>query len=103
MDALKKGGPVYDVETKEYIGEIVDVRQEPHMTMLNLQTGERREVLAEGRYDAIVTVSFDGNVSDKGYYTASNRQMSAGGTVGINSKFAQCWSTIEKVWVEEEK
>ncbi len=103
VDALKKGGQVYDIDTKEYIGDIVDVKQEDCYSLINMANGERKLVPVEERYDAIVTVAFTGSVSEKGYYTASNRQMSPGGKVGINSKFAHCWSTIQDVYPAEEK
>lgn len=103
VDALKKGGQVYDIETKEYIGDIVDVKQEDCYSLIAMANGERKLVPVEERYNAVVTVAFTGSVSEKGYYTASNRQMSAGGKVGINSKFAHCWSSIEAVRLADEK
>lgn len=101
VDALKKGGQVYDIETKEYIGDIVEVKQEDCYSLINMANGERKLVPVQERYDAIVTVAFTGSVSEKGYYTATNRQMSPGGKVGINSKFAHCWSVITDVRLAE--
>ncbi len=103
VNALEKGGAVYEIDTKEYIGEIVAVTQEPHTTLLEMANGERKRVEVEERYDALVTVSFTGNVSEEGYYTDSNRQMSVGGQLGMNAKFAQCWGNILEVRLAEEK
>lgn len=103
VDALKKGGQIYDIETKEYIGDIVDVTHKESESIVVMGNGERKLVPVEGRYDAVVTITFTGSVSEKGYYTASNRQMSPGGKVGINSKFAHCWSSILDVRLAEEK
>lgn len=103
VDALKKGGLVYEIDTKEYIGEIVSVTEEPHEAVLEMANGSRVEAQVEARYDALVTVAFTGNVSDEGYYTDSNRQMSVGGNLGMNAKFAQCWGDIEEVRLVEKK
>ena len=85
------------------MGEIVAVTEEPHNTVLEMASGERKRVPVEERYDALVTISFTGNVSEEGYYTDTNRQMSVGGLLGMNAKFAQCWGDIEEVRLVEEK
>ncbi len=97
VDALKKGGAVFDQESKEYIGDITGVTEEPGTTMLLMENGEYREVPTEGRYNAYVTIAFTGSVSDAGYYTATNRQMSVGGTLEMNAKFSQCEGKIFSV------
>ena len=97
VEALKKGGPVYDKTTKEYIGEITNVATEPGTTMLLLNDGSYREVETEGRYNAYVTIAFAGKEGDNGYYTATNKQMSVGSSIGINAKYSQCDGTIKDV------
>lgn len=97
VDALKKGGSVFDRTTKEYIGEIVDVTEKPGTTMLLLADGTYKEVPVEGRYTAYVTISFHGKEGDGGYYTDTNRQMCVGSTLNMNAKFSQCESTIVEV------
>lgn len=94
VDALKKGGAVFDKESKEYIGEILKAEEEQGTTMLLMETGEYKEVPTEGRYNVYVTIAFTGSVSDTGYYTATNRQMSVGGTLEMNAKFSQCKGEI---------
>ncbi len=97
VNALQKGGAVFDQESKEYIGDITGVAEEPGTTMLLMENGEYREVPTEGRYNAYVTIAFTGSVSDAGYYTATNRQMSVGGTLEMNAKFSQCEGKIFSV------
>lgn len=102
VDALKKGGAVFDKDTKEYIGEIVSVESEPGTTMLLMNDGSYRDVPTENRYHAYVTIAFSGKVSDGGYYTEANKQMCAGATLYMNAKFSQCESTILEVRRAEE-
>ena len=97
VDALKKGGQVYDRTTKEYVGDIVSVTAEPGTTMLLLTDGTYREVPTENRFTAHVTISFRGKDGENGYYTDTNRQMSVGSTLNMNAKFSQCDGIIEAV------
>ncbi|MBE5039199.1 DUF4330 domain-containing protein [Ructibacterium gallinarum] len=97
VEALKKGGPVFDKTTKEYIGTITGVTTEPGETTLLLNDGSYRNVETEGRYNAYVTIAFDGKESDGGYYTATNKQMAAGSSLGMNAKYSQCDGTIYEV------
>ncbi len=101
VDALKKGGAVFDKETKEYIGEITEVTSQPATHLLTMADGSCREVLLENRYDAYVTIAFSGKVSDTGYYTDTNRQMSVGASLNMNAKFSQCESKIQEVRLAE--
>lgn len=97
VDALKKGGQVYDRTTKEYVGDIVSVTAEPGTTLLLLTDGTYREVPTENRFTAHVTISFRGKDGENGYYTDTNRQMSVGSTLNMNAKFSQCDGIIEAV------
>ena len=90
VEALKKGGAVYDKDTKEYIGEIKEVKSEQGTTMLLVNDGTYREVPTENRYNAYVTIDFSGKVSDNGYYTNTNQQIAVGSSLNLNAKFAQC-------------
>ncbi len=103
IDALSKLGPVYDIESKEYVGEIIHVEKTQNETMLTMNDGSKRLVPTEGRYNALVTIAFTGNVSAEGYYTDTNRQMSVGGSLGMNTKYVQCWGGIDSVKMAEEK
>ena len=96
-DALKRGGPVYDKTSKEYIGEITDVRIEDGEYQVNMADGSFETIAPEDRYNAYVTVEFDGKVGENGYYTAANKYLAAGTTVVINTKYAQCESTVYSI------
>ena len=44
-----------------------------------------------------VTVEFDGKASDNGYYTAANKYLGAGTSVGFTTKYAECESTVYSI------
>lgn len=97
VDALERGGAVYDKTSKEYIGEITDVRIENGEYQVNMADGTFKTVAPEERYNAYVTVEFEGKVGENGYYTAANKYLAAGTTVIINTKYAQCESTVYSI------
>lgn len=97
IDALSKGGKVYDSSTKEYIGTIEGVTSEPGSAAMTLADGSRVMAPMENRYHAYVTIAFDGKESGDGYYTAANQQISVGGTLQMRSKFSECEGKIVNV------
>ena len=96
-EALERGGPVYDKTSKEYIGQITDVRIEDGEYQVNMADGTFQTIAPEERYNAYVTVEFEGKVGENGYYTAANKYLAAGTTVIINTKYAQCESTVYSI------
>ena len=97
VDALERGGAVYDKTSKEYIGEITDVRIADGEYHVNMADGSFMAAAPEERYNAYVTVEFEGKVGENGYYTAANKYLAAGTTVIINTKYAQCESTVYSI------
>lgn len=98
VEALRKGGEVYDKTTKEYIGTIQGVTAEPATEPLLMADGSHAMAPMEDRYHAYVTIAFTGKESADGYYTAANQQMSTGGTLVLNAKWAECEGTIVDVY-----
>ncbi len=96
-EALERGGPVYDKTSKEYIGEITDVRIDKGEYQVNMADGTFQTIAPEDRYNAYVTVEFEGKVGENGYYTAANKYLAAGTSVVINTKYAQCESTVYSI------
>ncbi len=96
-DALAKKGPLYDKVSKEYIGEITDVEVENGLYQVNMANGSFRQTVPEDRYNVYVTVEFDGKASDNGYYTAANKYLGAGTSLGITTKYAECESTVYSI------
>lgn len=88
VDALKKGGPMYDKETKEYMGEIIDVRADIARMEIGLIDGSFKEVEVPEKYDVYVTVQVDGKANSLGFYTNENRFIGAGSTVVAWSKYS---------------
>lgn len=87
-EALEKGGAVYDSETKEYIGDVKEVRSEPAKMEVSLVNGEYRMLTLPDMYDVYVTITVDGKYNSLGYYTSDNRFIGAGSTLLAQSKFA---------------
>ena len=101
VEALQKGGPVSDKTSKEYIGDITDVRFEEGRYQVNMADGTFKSATPDERYNVYVTVRFKGKTGENGYYTSSNKYLSVGATVLFNSKWAQCESTVDSIGVVE--
>lgn len=97
VEALEKGGQVYDSITKEYIGDIKSVVKEPGENIITMADGSHKIVPVENRYNAYVTIDFSGRQSAEGYYTDTNKQISTGSTLNMNAKFAKCDGVIQSV------
>lgn len=100
VDALRKGGEVYNKTTKEYIGTITNVTQEDASDALELANGSHAMAPMENRYHAYVTIAFTGKESAEGYFTAANQQISPGCTLLMNAKHAQCEGIVVEVGKE---
>ena len=96
-DALAKKGALYDKVSKEYVGEITDVKVDDGLYQINMADGSFKQVVPEDRYNVYVTVEFDGKASDNGYYTAANKYLGAGTSLGITTKYAECESTVYSI------
>ncbi len=96
-DALAKKGSLYDKVSKEYVGEITDVKVDDGLYQINMADGSFKQVVPEDRYNVYVTVEFDGKASDNGYYTAANKYLGAGTSLGITTKYAECESTVYSI------
>ena len=99
VNALKNfKGPLYDKETKEYLGEIIDVTSSESVSSVELSNGSIKESVIPERFDALLTVRVDGKINSSGYYTATNQVISAGGTLVFKSKAASTSGTITNVY-----
>lgn len=103
VEALRKGGPVYDKTSKEYIGDITDVRYEEGEYKVNMADGSFVNAAPEERYNVYVTVDFKGKVGDNGYYTAANKYLAAGTSAVITTKYAQCESSVYSIGQKTDK
>lgn len=100
-EALAKKGPLYDKTSKEYIGEITDVKIGDGQYQVNMADGRFENVVPEERNNVYVTVEFSGKTGESGYYTAANKYLGTGSTVIINSKYAECESTVYSIGMAE--
>ena len=97
VGAIEKGGPVYDSKTKEKMGEIVGVEYTGAVTQRALTDGSYVESEIPEKYDVYITVRTEGKANDTGYYTRQNKQLTAGSTFIINSKFAKTSAEIVEI------
>ena len=97
LEALRKGGPVYDRETKEYIGDVVGVSAEDAKMEISKTDGKYVVVTVPDKYDAYVTIEVDGKYNSLGHYTNDNRYIGAGQTLNALSKFSNTEGQIIEV------
>ena len=78
VDALQIGNKVFDEDTKEYLGIIVDKEIKP--CQLNLLKNDGTYVKAEkpDRYNVIITVEATGIVNNEGYIINGKREIKRG-------------------------
>lgn len=94
VDALKKGGGLYDKTSKEYIGDITEVKVEEGNYKVNMQDGSFKSVTPPDRYNVYVTVQFKGKSGDSGFFTAANKFLGTGGSVNFTTKYADCGGIV---------
>lgn len=95
VDALSHMGAMYDTETKEYLGDIVEiVSVEPTKETSITARGKAVEIEYPERYTVTIKVETDGNVGENGYYTASNRMISVGGAMEFETKYIECGGDV---------
>lgn len=87
VNALEKGGKIYDSKTKESMGEIKGIEYTPAKYNVVKNTGEVVRVEYPERYDVKVKVNIDGRTNESGYYSADNKYLSVGTTTTISSKY----------------
>lgn len=102
IDAFKKGGPVYDQDTKEYMGEVTGVRSEDAVMEVSLVDGTYKSLIVPKKYDVYVTIQVDGKYNSLGFYTNDNRYIGAGSTVNAQSKYTTTGGEIVEVRQIEE-
>ncbi|MBE7011962.1 MAG: DUF4330 domain-containing protein [Ruminococcaceae bacterium] len=98
VDGLKALGPIYDKETKEDLGKIVEVVSVEPMkeATINLK-GETVNADSPEKYSVVIRIETDGNIGDNGYYTSSNRMIGVGGDLSIESKYVSTGGRIIKI------
>ena len=87
VEGFEKGGPFFDKETKEYMGDITGVRSEPAVTEISMVDGTYKQVEVPDKFDVYVTVRVTGKYNSLGYYTNDNKFIGAGSTVNAWSKY----------------
>lgn len=98
IDGFEKGGPFFDKETKEYMGDVTGVRSEPAVMQVSMADGTYKQVNVPDKYDVYVTVRTTGKVSSLGYFTNDNKFIGAGSTVNAWSKYTTTGGEIVDVY-----
>lgn len=97
VEALKNFSPIYNCETKEYLGEIVGIEYAEATEDKIMHNGEIKNLPIPERYDVILKVRVDGKVNSSGFYTATNQAIYAGASHTFSSKYAQTTGRIDEV------
>ncbi len=94
IEALKNSGDIYDINTAEHLGKIVKVEPQPYSVTSIKSDGTTVLFDYPERYSAIVTIETDGNVSQNGYYTATNRLIGVGSAMHFESKYIESMGDV---------
>ena len=94
VNALKKGGPITDTQTKEPMGEIVNVETTPVFEEQTLADGSIVLSEVKDRYNVIMTVRTEGSANETGYYTAKNKSLHVNSGFVIANKYAETTGDI---------
>ena len=88
VDGLKELGKIYDKETKEHLGEIVEVISVENTVETGINSaGKAVKTEYPDKYSVLIRIETDGSVGTNGYYTSSNRLIGVGGELSIESKY----------------
>lgn len=98
VDAFKLGGPMYDRETKEYMGMVKDVHADDAVMQVSLVDGTYTELTIPKKYDVYVTVEVDGKYNSLGFYTNENKYIGTGSTLHAHSKYTTTEGEIVDVY-----
>lgn len=97
VEALQQLGPVTNVSTKEYAGDITEVTYEDAIDARVLANGKVVATPLPQRYTATVKIRVDGSVNQSGYYTSTNQSINIGSTLYFTSKYANTSGVIVDV------
>lgn len=89
VDALNNMGGIYDEKTKEYLGDIKNIKIIPAKDTGFNSRGEAVLVDYPERHTVILEVEADGKVGENGYYTQSNRAINVGSSLHFESKYIE--------------
>ena len=98
VNGLKELGLIYDKETKEDLGEIIEVVSvEKYKETTQDSKGNPIEAESPEKYSVIIRVETNGNVGTNGYYTSSNRLIGVGGDLSVESKYVSTSGTVIEI------
>lgn len=97
VDALAKKGPVIDTKSKKTVGEITDVSYQPMKTQSMKADGTTVFAEVPDKYTALVTVSSEGNETDKGYFVGENIELSVGTTINMATKYVNSTGKVKSI------
>ena len=93
--AYKQMGSISDGKTREYLGEIVDVKEiDATSVKYELANGQFVDAPQPGKYHAYITVQVNGKANETGYFTGGNRQINVGSQFIIETKYARSSAEI---------
>ncbi len=97
VEALKKKGVIYNDETKDFMGEIIDVKETQAMKNIELYDGTIKNVEVPEKFDVLITVKMDGKVNSSGYYTSGNQTLTVGSKHTFTSKYLKAEGEVTSI------
>ena len=100
VNALEKMGIATDKQGN-VIGEITGVQYGEMEKQTVLDNGKSKKVFVPGKYTARVTLDATGKEAESGYFVGENTELSAGSSITMYTKHANCSGKIVKVEKKE--
>lgn len=100
VNALQKMGIATDKQGN-VIGEITGVQYSEMEKQTITENGKSKRVIVPEKYTARVTLEATGKEADSGYFVGENTELSAGSSITMYTKHANCSGKIIKVEKKE--
>jgi len=80
------------------MGELIDLKITPAVETIEKDNGELVDAQVPEKFDAIATFKVNGKVNRKGYFTQQLKEINAGATYNLKSKWATITFKATRVW-----
>jgi hypothetical protein len=97
IDSVRIGDDVYDSQTSNYIGKVIDVKYTKAIQSIPKEDGTIVVTEMLDKYDMTITIETNGVENDKGYFANGNIELKVGGDIMIETKYAKSKGTIFRI------
>lgn len=101
VSSIKKGDPIYDEESGDYLGVISGVEKEPAKEYIGRNDGKIFYSEKPERYDVYITVDSDARVIGGSYFANGKREINKFSSILINAQNFSCTSEVQSVSVKQ--